>query len=151
MILFIYFNFGFAHTLSPSCASSHRRMQFCCPVSGVAFNGKFKFVVFKATGHTVSRVVGLQQLDPFAPQYMTSTSAHPAILLADQREGCQGRPSGREGARRPLLLGPLGHHPRQPHRGERSRGVEGGGGGADRGGQGEEEEQEGRKGSKGRN
>ncbi|GAX81855.1 hypothetical protein CEUSTIGMA_g9283.t1 [Chlamydomonas eustigma] len=28
--------------------------QFCCPVSGVEFNGRYKFVVFKSTGHVVS-------------------------------------------------------------------------------------------------
>jgi hypothetical protein len=28
--------------------------HFSCPVSGVEFNGRYKFVVFKSTGHVVS-------------------------------------------------------------------------------------------------
>ena len=27
--------------------------QFCCPIAGVAFNGRYKFSVIKATGHVV--------------------------------------------------------------------------------------------------
>jgi len=44
----------------PQSAASHgsngpsNDSPFCCPVTGVEFNGRYKFVTFRPTGHTVS-------------------------------------------------------------------------------------------------
>lgn len=42
--------------------------QFCCPITGVAWNGRYKFVVFKASGHAVSG------LPAFAPKHPSTAN-----------------------------------------------------------------------------
>ena len=69
--------------------------QFCCPITGVAFNGRYKFFVYKPTGQVVSHglclsrdertssdMKGMEDKDrgPFSPPWISLTPPSPALL-----------------------------------------------------------------------